>query len=394
MAGIVIDHAKCIGCQTCVGVCPFGALSMVDGRIEVSAACKLCKACIGACPVEAISFAQIQLEELDKSAFNGVMVYVEHNQGRIHPITYELIGKARQLAGVIHQPVYAVFIGSGITDAARTLLDYGVDEVVVYDDPALAFYRQDNYANAFSDAVEKYRPVSVLVGSTTTGRSMAPTVATRFHTGLTADTTVLQMRANTDMVQIRPAFGGNIMAQILTANSRPQFATVRYKVMDPAAKVEHPTGRVTVRALTPRQLASRIRVLNVEKLPPVTDISAAEIVVVAGSGVRDERGLAMVKQLAQALGGVVGYTRPMVEKGIGTNHYQIGLSGRTVKAKLIITVGVSGAIQFVSGMQDSELIMAINSDPEAPIFKTAHVAVVGDLYEILPQLLARIAGKE
>ena len=385
--GIVIDHENCVLCLNCVANCPFGALSVENGRVEVNANCKLCKLCLNNCPVEAISLEENRYEELNKDDYRGIIVYVEHDDGLIHPVTYELIGKARELAAIMNYPVYAVMIGYRIRQKAEELLAYGVDRVLVYDHRELEYFRVDNYTNAFEEAINYLKPSSVLVGATTVGRSLAPSVATRFRTGLTADTTVLEMREDSDLIQIRPAFGGNIMAQIKTTNNRPQFATVRYKVMNSLGKVENPQGVMEVRTLTAEQLASRIRIISYDRLPPVNDIADAEIIVVAGSGVRDEKGLQMVRELAQALGGTVGYTRPMVEKGIGDNHHQIGLSGRSVKPRLIITCGVSGAIQFTTGMNKSDLIIAINSDRNAPIFRIAHVAVVGDLYEILPELL-------
>ena len=390
MSGIVIDKNLCIHCETCVSSCPFSALEIVDGEIEVTAACRNCKVCVGVCPVEAISFETIEIRELDNSLFKGVMVYCEQEKGNIHPVTFELLGKGRELADKVHEKLYAVIIGDGITDKADLLKEYQVDEVLVYDHKALANYREDNYTNCFADAINVIKPSVVLVGSSIIGRSLAPSVATRFRTGLTADTTILDIRENGELVQIRPAFGGNIMAQIVTRNSRPQFATVRYKVMNPKERVADYSGEVVIRPVDASLIESRIEVLETMGVPAVNDISDADIIVAMGLGVSDEKGVELVNELAELLHATVGYSRPMVEKGIGTNHFQIGLSGRTVKPKLIITVGISGAIQFTSGMNASETIIAINNDPDAPIFKIANYAVVGDLYKILPELIRLI----
>ena len=226
----------------------------------------------------------------------------------------------------------------------------------------------------------------VLVGATSLGRSLAPRLATRFRTGLTADCTRLLLRDNSDLVQIRPAFGGNIMAQIVTAHTRPQFATVRYKVMDAPIREDAACGEIIRRALPAGVQASRAVCVRSQSVPQKRSISDAEILVVGGRGLRREADLALVRELAAALGGDWAVTRPLVEKGWAANERQIGLSGRTVRPKLIITCGVSGAIQFTSCMNASEHIVAINTDARAPIFDVAHIAITGDLYKIVPAL--------
>ena len=393
MSGILINSERCIGCGVCVSACPFNALEMKDGKAEVNANCKVCKICIKQCPVETITFEEAKNKTVDKSAYRDILVFVEHESGNIHPVTLELIGKAREMAVVINQKVNCIFIGSNISDGAKQLLEYGVSKVYVYDDKALEHFRVDNYANMFEDCIHKTLPVCVLVGATAVGRSLAPRVATRFKAGLTADCTVLEMRENTDVVQIRPAFGGNIMAQILTTHTRPQFATVRYQVMDAARKVENPDGEVIVCDVDTEKVKSKIEIHEVTTKEIEDDISSAERIVVAGNGIKDELGYQLVCQLAEALGASIAVTRPMAEKGFANHLHQIGLSGRTVKPKLIICCGVSGSIQFTSGMNNSEVIMAINNDPEASIFKIAHHAIVGDLFEVIPELLQKIKGE-
>ena len=235
-------------------------------------------------------------------------------------------------------------------------------------------------------------PSSVLVGGTANGRSLAPRVATRLRTGLTADCTVLDMSENTDLDQIRPAYGGNIMAHINTPKHRPQFATVRYKVFS-APQPAAPHGRLVMRTLPPEKLASGIETLACREKAAVRSIEEAEVLVVCGRGVRRREDIALLEDLAGRLGGMVAGTRAVVEAGWLDARRQIGLSGRTVKPKLIITCGVSGAIQFVAGMSASDCIVAINSDPEASIFKIAHVALVGDLYAIVPELVTKIDAR-
>lgn len=394
MGVLSIHHEKCNLCGTCIKACPFNAMGINEQKLEINAACKMCKICIKSCPLGAITFAEEQKNQVNKEEWKGIMVFVEHMDGAIHPVTLELIGKARELSAKIGHPVYGVFIGSHIVQKARELLYYGVDKVFTYDNEELKHFRVDVYANAFEDCIHRIKPSIVLVGATSIGRSLAPKLATRFRTGLTADCTVLDVKPNTDLVQIRPAFGGNIMAQIATPNTRPQFATVRYKVMDQAECVTHPSGVVVECSLDPLKLKSGIEILKVvhkEKQPGITD---AEVIVAAGRGVKDQKDLAMLQELAAALGGQLAVTRPMVEAGWAPYTRQIGLSGRTVKPRLIITCGISGAVQFTASMKSAETIFAINKDKNAPIFKVAHYGIVGDLYEIVPKLLEKVKGEE
>ncbi len=390
MAGLKIDPAKCTRCLLCVQQCPFQALDLLEDQIVVNANCKMCQICMRNCPVQAISLETLQRKEIDKSQYQGVLVYIEHDGEKIHPVSLELIGKALELMKSTNQKVCALMIGDQIKELAQELLWTGVERVYLYDDPALGAFRADCYTEVFADCIEKMKPSVCLVGATTTGRSLAPRVAVRFRTGLTADCTQLKMRENTDLVQIRPAFGGNIMAQIINAHCRPQFATVRYKVMSAAARLQQPQGMIEIGQVTEAMRHSGMVVLERIHQPTENSIEEAEVLVVAGQGVRDQKTLEQIRKLADLLHGSVAFTRPMVEKGWGTVYQQIGLSGRTVKPKLIITCGVSGAIQFTAGMKNSELIVAINKDPQAPIFKLAHVAIVDDVAELLPRLIAEL----
>lgn len=329
----------------------------------------------------------------DKNRWKGILVYAEQEQGEVHPVVYELIGEARKLAAKVEYPVFAVMVGAaGTAENARRLLDYGVEEVFVYEHEGFAGFKADCYADAVADCISSLKPSVVLVGGTSLGRSLAPRLSTRFHTGLTADCTKLEMREDTDLVQIRPAFGGNIMAQIVISNSRPQFATVRYKVMDRAEKVENPTGKVTICPVSEKMVQSRIQVLSAQVLEHVKSIEEEEVLVVAGRGA--EKAVDMLEELAEVLGTQLCFTRPMVENGFGDTAHQIGLSGRTVKPKLILTFGVSGAIQFTSCMNGSECIVAVNTDPDAPIFKIADICVKDDLYQVLPMMLQELKNRK
>ncbi len=390
MGKLIVHQDKIQDVQALVSICPFGALSENNGQVEISAACRLCKLCVKK-GQGAMEFVEDEPQiKVDKSQWQGIAVYIDHVEGRIHPVSFELLGKARELADKIHQQVYGLFMGSNIAAGAEELRHYGVDKVFVCDKPALASFNMELYAKVFEHFIQKVKPAAILVGATPVGRQLAPRVAARFHTGLTADCTVLDIHENTDLVQIRPAFGGNIMAEILTPNTRPQMATVRYKIMDAPQRTANARGRIEILAVPDAELTSRIEVLGTTKKPKVKGIEHADVLVVAGRGIRKKEDLHLIYQLAEALGGDYACTRPLVENGWMDPRRQIGLSGRTVRPKLIITCGVSGAIQFVAGMEHAEEVFAINSDPKAAIFKVANYAVVGDLYEILPRLIAEI----
>ncbi len=390
MAKIAVLERKCTGCGLCAEKCPFGAIDIKGGKAELNANCRACGICVKNCPEEAVLRLETREDSVDKSKWNDILVFAEVSGGRLHPVSLELIGKGRELAKNVGYQVKAVLVGKGAADFAEELRHYGVSEAAVYDDEALFCFRADAYASCVEDYIRYARPSVVLVGATSLGRSLAPRLAARFRTGLTADCTRLELRGNTDLVQIRPAFGGNIMAQIITARTRPQFATVRYKVMDPPVREEEASGIVLRRAIPKGVAESRVSCVSVLPIPPKKSISDADILVVGGRGLRKEADLDMIRELAGLLGGDWATTRPLVEKGWNTNERQIGLSGRTVRPKLIITCGVSGAIQFTACMNGSEHIVAINTDKNAPIFDVADVAVVGDLYEIVPELIRRL----
>lgn len=342
---------------------------------------------------------------LNKADCSGIMVFAEFNDGRFEPVTYELIGKARELAGKTGQEVLCVAIGCGLGAAAQDLLRYPVDRVLVYDAPEFVHFVAGTYAAAIEDAIVAERPSVVLIGATPVGRSLAPRVAVRFRTGLTADCTVLDIRPNGELVQTRPASGGNIMATIVTRNARPQMATVRPKVMPKAEVDEAQVGedaerrrgkkdRLQMRSITSdhalAELArhlSRVRVTGEKPLPEAESISDARVIVAVGRGVRSKADLAMFEDLATRLGGVLGGSRPLVEQGFIPSDRQVGQSGRTVRPDLYIACGISGAIQHVAGMSGSGTIIAINKDKDAPIFEAANYGLVGDMYEIVPTLL-------
>jgi len=393
MAQIIIHQDKAKNPEELIKLCPFNAIEYVNEYLQINAACKMCKICVKKGP-EVFEFVEEEVVGIDKSLWNGIAVYVDHVDGEIHPVTFELIGKAKELAEKINHPVYAIFMGYDIKDKANEILHYGVDKVFVYDDKELKHFRIEPYTAAFEDFINEVRPTIVLVGGTTVGRSLAPRAAARFRTGLTADCTIIDVQENTDLDQIRPAFGGNIMAHIYTPNHRPQFATVRYKIFSAPERSDEAAGEIVLCQIDKDRLKSQITVLDVKNKEKVESIEDAEVIIVAGRAIKKEEDLKMIYELADQLGGQVATTRPLIEAGWADPRKQIGLSGRTVKPKLIITCGVSGAIQFVAGMNNSECIVAINKDENAPIFKVAHYALVGDIYEILPSLIDKLKSKD
>jgi len=392
MAEIVIHMDKIADPGAVMKLCPFGALVMEGGKLAVTAACKMCRLCVKKGPAGAFEIVEhaVAEENINTADWKGIAVYVEHEQGVIHPVTLELLGKAQELAKKAPQPIYCLFIGSNIKHKAAELLPYGADEIFVYDDPALEHFRIEPYSTAFADFLSARKPAIMLVGGTTVGRSLAPRLAARFRTGLTADCTSLEIQEDGGLAQIRPAFGGNIMAHIMTPKRRPQFATVRYKIFSMPEPQAQPRGKVTCCKVPAEAQKSAIEVLEVMPKQQVKGIEDAEVIIAAGRGIKKPEDLEMLRELAGLLNGELASTRSLIEAGWVDARRQIGLSGRTVKPKLIITCGISGAIQFVAGMKSSEKIVAINTDPEAPIFKTAHYCLIGDLYQIIPALIAKI----
>ena len=390
MAKIIVHQNKIVDREAVVKVCPFNALEFESSdELILNAACKMCKICVRRFP-EVFEYVEDELPGVNKDEWRGVTVYIDHIEGDIHPVSFELIGKAREMADKINHPVHCLIMGDNISDIAEEVLHYGADEVFVYDKPQLHDFRIEPYTAVFEDYINKYKPTIILVGGTTVGRSLAPRVAARFKTGLTADCTILDVQENTDLDQIRPAYGGNIMAHIHTPKHRPQFATVRYKIFNAPVRTAEKNGKLTICDIDDDKLTSKINVIEVKKKEKVKSIEDADVIVVAGRGIKKEEDLKMVYDLADELGAMVATTRPLIEAGWMDARLQIGLSGRTVKPKLIITCGVSGAIQFVAGMNNSDMIIAINENPKAQIFNVAHYAIIGDIYEIIPELIEQI----
>ena len=373
-------------------VCPFNAFEYDGNELTINASCRSCKQCVKRGPSGVITYVEEkEVITINKDEWVGLTVFVEMEFGKIHPVVYELIGKAKELAEKINHPLYAVMVASKeqVEKNAHKLLNYGVDKVFVYQDEIYENFNIDRTFNCIKDFVEKIKPSVILYGGTSLGRSFAPKVAAYFKTGLTADCTSLGIKDNTDLVQVRPAFGGNIMAQIVCTKTRPQMATVRYKIFKKPEK-EAPHGEIVYMDLKKVDMKSAVKLLSIIKKESNVDISEADVIVACGRAFQSEKDLEMAQELADLLGGVVACSRPLVEAGLMNVRYQIGLSGKTVSPKLMIVLGISGAIQFTSGMSGSDLVIAVNNDPNAQIFDSASYGIVGDVFKVVPELIKLI----
>lgn len=392
---LVINQSK-VNNQTAeavMKVCPFGGLEYTDGKLNFTAGCKNCGLCVRKGPEGVVTFVEEAdtTPKIDKSKWVGVSVFMEVDIDGIHPVSFELIGKAKELASVINHPVYAILIGSKENNDKyiNEILEYGVDKVFVYENEELKEFNMERYARCVENFIETVKPTVVLYGGTSLGRSFAPRIAAHFRTGLTADCTILGMKENTDLIQVRPAFGGNVMAQIVCPNHRPQMATVRYKIFKMPEKVT-PFGEKVYMDTKDIDMSSNIQIVEIKEKEKVTDISEADVIVACGRAFKTLEELALAEELANLLGGVVAVTRPLVEAGFKDAKFQIGLSGRTVAPKLIINLGISGAVQYTAGMTGSELIISVNDNPNASIFDVSHYGIVGDVFKVLPQLIENV----
>ncbi len=386
----------CIACGRCIDECPFGVITLEGDRAEIGAGCTLCGACAEVCPVEAIVIERGQQVQRDPADTKDVLIFCEQWDGIVAPVSYELLSVGRSLSDRLGSRLLAVILGSQIREQAQRLIPFGVDRVYCFDDAQLALPHEERYVELIVNLVKEIRPGIFLIGGTSLGRSLAPRIATRLGTGLTADCTGFDLDEAGNLLQTRPTFGGNLMATILCPHHRPQMATVRPKVFAPPEPVPGFAGELVEMAV-PQDLPSRTEILSVTA-GAVEEVNNAdaEIIVAGGRGMGDPKNFALLEELAQLLGGTVAASRPVVDEGWVPYARQVGQTGRTVKPKVYIACGISGAIQHLVGMRSSDLIVAINKDPKAPIFQVAHYGIVGDVLEVVPALIAELKsqGKE
>ena len=394
--GLKIDLEKCVGCGSCTGACPFGALSLDGaGKAAVSEACTACGSCVEACPVGALELDRGEAKAAEGlDGWRGVWIYAEQREGELQGVTRELLGKGRELADALGEKLTAVLLGSGVGGMVAELFEYGADRVIRVDRPELEHYTAEPYAEAMEALAKKYKPEVILAGATSVGRGFIAKVAVALHTGLTADCTGLEMDLEKRLlVQTRPAFGGNIMARIVCPDHRPQMATVRPKVFAAPERQAGRTGEEIVEdlALKPPvvRVAERVKAMENEK-----NVAEAEIIVTGGRGLGKPENFALMRELADALGGAaVGASRAAVDAGWISAFHQVGQTGKTVRPKVYVACGVSGQIQHLVGMNSSDTIIAINKDPDAPIFGVADIGIVGDLFKVVPALIAELKKK-
>lgn len=388
---VIVNPEKCQGCEECLSSCPFEAIVMREGKAYINEYCQSCMACISVCPEGAIM--EVESEKTgaaDTGAYKGVWVFAEQRGGKVASVAYELLGIGRTLADDRNAQLSAILFGAS-EDAAQELIRWNADRVFLANHEILASFNDEPYARLLTTLIREHKPEIVLAGATPIGRSFLPRVAARLRTGLTADCTALSIDRDTgNLLQVRPAFGGNIMATILCPHTRPQMATVRPRVMKRGQYDAERKGEVV--QVSTDGLVSRTNVL--ETVKEVSDITVnlqeADIIVSGGRGLGDSRGFKLIEELAELLGGAVGSSRAAVDSGWIPYRHQVGQTGKTVCPKIYISCGISGAVQHLVGMQSSDIIIAINKNPEAPIFNVATYGIVGDLYEIVPLLIKRI----
>jgi electron transfer flavoprotein alpha subunit len=391
MALLIIDRELCIGCEACVDACAFDAIHLDEQDIAVANEnCTACGACIDECPTEALHLPGAETPIIitpDLGEYEGVWFWVEQFEGQAGSISWEMAGKGRQLADELGVALTACVLGSGVEHIAQEAVSYGADRVFLVDDPTLGTYRTDPYAAVMVDLVERYKPEILIMGASSRGRDLAGSIATRLVTGLTADCTGLDVDPETRQLrQTRPAFGGNIMATILCPNHRPQMATVRHRVFEVPGKDPTLEGQIVRERVLMAEDEIAAKVIDFLVEEENVNLADARIIVSGGRGVKGPEGFEPVRELAQVLGAAVGASRAAVDAGWIPYAHQVGQTGRTVRPDLYIACGISGAIQHLAGMRTAKVIVAINRDPEAPIFEVAHYGIVGDLFEVVPAL--------
>lgn len=389
---IFIDQQLCVGCAACLKACPYDAIDLIDRKAFLNDSCVHCGACVDSCKFKAILSRAGDGPRKDLADYRGVGVFAETRHGGLAKVARELLGCGRALAQARGVSLTAYLIGHQVQPLAQELVAYGADQVVVVDDERLAGYRTAPYCRALASVIQQQKPEIVLIGATGIGRDLAPRVANRLKTGLTADCTGLAIEEGTGLLlQTRPAFGGNVMATIVCPNHRPQMATVRPGVMKPLPRDDQRRGTITTVKVAFKETDLKVVLRDVIRQPgKKVDLSEATIIVSGGRGVGGSKGFEALRDLADALGGEVGASRAAVDSGWIDHDHQVGQTGKSVSPRLYIACGISGAIQHLAGIAGADFIVAINRDPQAPIMKAADVAIVGDLHQVVPLLAAEI----
>lgn len=388
---VIID--KCVGCGLCVTACPYDAIQMINEKAIIDIEkCTLCSACIEACKFGAIVIYKRSFRGQDVTSYSGICLYAEHRNGKLASVVLEIIGVAMKLKGDLNAKISAILLGNGMNPLAEELVLYGVDEVWMIDSPEIGEFAEDVQAEIVAEILMEKKPEIFLGGGTIIGRSILPRVAAKLLTGLTADCTELTIDSKNKLLrQTRPAFGGNIMATILCENHRPQMATVRHKVMDEAKKVKSGHIGKIVKFNHIKIPKTKIEVLGFVKEKDITvNLVDADFMVSGGRGLQDPKNFVLIEELARTINGAVGASRAAVDAGWIPYSHQIGLTGKTVKPIVYVACGISGAIQHLAGMKSSDIIVAINNDSNASIFDFSQYGIIGDLFEVVPELIKQL----
>jgi len=386
-----VRQDKCTGCCLCIKACPFDAIRVINKKAVIDLnKCNLCGACIDACRLKAIQIEKAVEKTVaaDLKDYKDIWVFIEQKKGKVQPVAYELLGKAQELAKKLSCQVACVFIGNMLSDQLDELAWRGADIIYLVEAPELANFQDEPYTNILVELINKHKPQILLCGATIIGRSLISRVAIKVRCGLTADCTGLDIDPKEKiLLQTRPAFGGNIMATIISPNYRPQMATVRHKVMQPMDPDKRRRAKIIKESFPASFYASRTKLMDiVDEVETLINLAEADIIISGGRGMGGPENFKILEELGHVLGAAVGASRAAVDAGWMPYSHQVGQTGRTVAPKIYFACGISGQIQHLVGMQSSKIIVAINKDPDAPIFKVATYGIVGDLFQIIPAL--------
>jgi electron transfer flavoprotein alpha subunit len=400
--GIFLIKEKCIGCGICVDICPCGAISMIDELHKLTiekkdkadklavieeVECTLCGECVEPCPTDAILIEEESFEFKCKEIYKDVMVFAEQRRGELEEAAFELLAKGRELANSLGVELYALLICKNIENKPEELVAGGADKVIVVRDNSLHHFLPEPYTNILLYIINKYKPTIFLAPSTTQGRALLSRTAASIYTGLTADCTGLSVDEEGNLIQTRPAFGGSVKAKIITPNTRPQMATVRPKVFSPLPKNPEKAGEIIEETIPSEKLKSVSKFESwISDETSLISIEDADIIVAGGRGLGKEENFKFLFELAELMGAAVGASRTVIDEGWIPYSHQVGQTGKTVAPSIYMAFGISGAIQHLEGMRSSDFIVAVNKDPEAPIFKVADIGIVADLFDVIPAL--------
>lgn len=399
MSSIKIIEEKCIGCKLCIKVCPYDAIIVEEKKAVIDLdKCTYCGICVSACKkYEAIEITVgtshiLPFVTENLRDYKNVLVFAETRDGQIMEVSYEILGEGAALARKLGANVEAVLVGDDVKKLAGDLVLRGAHKVYVIEDKDLNKFESSAYTHVLESLVKNSKPEIFLFGATSIGRALAPRLAVRLKTGLTADCTELDIDDEKKiLLQTRPAYGGNIMATIITPNHRPQMATVRPHVMKKAEIDHRHKGEIVVFRVDNVKKNVKTKILEIiHEAKENVNLSEADIIISGGRGLSKPENFNLIRELAETLGGVVGASRAAVDAGWIPHYHQVGQTGKTVHPKIYIACGISGQIQHLAGMQSSDTIIAINKDPEAPIFKVADYGIIGNLFEVIPAFIKEI----